>query len=92
MLILFDLLGSMARLLTEIEHEGIDLKYIAVHCHDTYGQALANIIVSLQVGMGIIIRILNTSTNRILPSSSFPINIVYSFRWVYELSIHQLLA
>jgi isopropylmalate/homocitrate/citramalate synthase len=43
------MIGSMARLLAEVQDRGVDIEHIAVHCHDTYGQALANILVSLQV-------------------------------------------
>jgi len=42
--------GSMAHLLgTLLPH--IDASKLAVHCHDTYGQALANILVALQYGI-----------------------------------------
>uniref|UniRef100_A0A7N4UX27 hydroxymethylglutaryl-CoA lyase n=1 Tax=Sarcophilus harrisii TaxID=9305 RepID=A0A7N4UX27_SARHA len=55
--------GSMKRMLESVMKE-IPLSALAVHCHDTYGQALANILTALQV-------------NPILPfslplSSSFP--------------------
>jgi len=45
--------GSMARLLGTLLSK-IDASKLAVHCHDTYGQALANILVALQHGINII--------------------------------------
>ncbi|XP_061699083.1 hydroxymethylglutaryl-CoA lyase, mitochondrial isoform X1 [Syngnathoides biaculeatus] len=41
--------GSMQEMLTAVSRE-VPLKALAVHCHDTYGQALANILVALQDG------------------------------------------
>ena len=45
--------GSMAQLLNVLldKHEA---KQLAVHCHDTYGQALSNILVALQHGINTI--------------------------------------
>ncbi|KAJ6665885.1 hypothetical protein lerEdw1_001357 [Lerista edwardsae] len=40
--------GSMKRMLESVMME-IPVSAIAVHCHDTYGQALANILTALQV-------------------------------------------
>ncbi len=45
--------GSMAQLLDTLRPE-IDSARLAVHCHDTYGQALANILVALQRGVAVI--------------------------------------
>lgn len=42
--------GSMGRLLTTLL-EDIAADRLAIHCHDTYGQALANILVALQHGI-----------------------------------------
>ncbi len=42
--------GSMARLLEVLLAE-FPAEKLAVHCHDTYGQALANILVALQHGI-----------------------------------------
>lgn len=42
--------GSMARLLETLLRR-FDSGRLAVHCHDTYGQALANILVALQHGI-----------------------------------------
>ncbi len=42
--------GSMARLLEALLQRH-DAAQLAVHCHDTYGQALANILVALQHGI-----------------------------------------
>lgn len=41
--------GSMREMLTAVMKE-VPVGALAVHCHDTYGQALANILVALQVG------------------------------------------
>ena len=43
--------GSVARLLETLAKEGVASNQIAMHCHDTYGQALANITVALQHGV-----------------------------------------
>jgi len=32
----------------------VPIEKLAVHCHDTYGQALANIYASLQMGISVI--------------------------------------
>jgi len=40
--------GAMVALLTEVSKH-IPMSCLAVHCHDTYGQALANIFAALQV-------------------------------------------
>ena len=45
--------GSMARLLSTLLPEVVPAK-LAVHCHDTYGQALANILVALQHGVAVV--------------------------------------
>jgi hydroxymethylglutaryl-CoA lyase len=42
--------GTTHRLLSEVSKK-IDVEKIAVHFHDTYGQALANILTSLQFGV-----------------------------------------
>ncbi len=42
--------GSMARLLNTLLAK-YSAKQLAVHCHDTYGQALSNILVALQHGV-----------------------------------------
>lgn len=42
--------GSMQRLLDVLLRD-IEPQRLAVHCHDTYGQALANILVALQMGV-----------------------------------------
>lgn len=43
--------GSMSEMLKAVSRE-VPLSALAVHCHDTYGQALANILVALQVRLG----------------------------------------
>lgn len=40
--------GAMKDMLSAVTHE-VPLSALAVHCHDTYGQALANTLVALQV-------------------------------------------
>lgn len=40
--------GLMKDMLTAVLHE-VPVAALAVHCHDTYGQALANTLVALQV-------------------------------------------
>jgi hydroxymethylglutaryl-CoA lyase len=40
--------GLMKDMLTAVMHE-VPVTALAVHCHDTYGQALANTLVALQV-------------------------------------------
>ncbi len=42
--------GTMRRLLETLLMD-IDPQRLAVHCHDTYGQALANILVALELGI-----------------------------------------
>lgn len=43
--------GSMSEMLEAVSRE-VPVSALAVHCHDTYGQALANILVALQVRLG----------------------------------------
>ncbi|XP_011197180.2 hydroxymethylglutaryl-CoA lyase, mitochondrial [Bactrocera dorsalis] len=45
--------GSMRRMLDEVV-KVVPPKKLAVHCHDTYGQALANILVSLEYGISVV--------------------------------------
>ena len=40
--------GAMKNLITEVS-KVVPVQKLAVHCHDTYGQALANILAALQV-------------------------------------------
>lgn len=40
--------GGMSEMLNAVKKE-VPVEALAVHCHDTYGQALANILVALQV-------------------------------------------
>ena len=40
--------GAMRALISVVSEE-VPLERLAVHCHDTYGQALANIFAALQV-------------------------------------------
>ena len=41
--------GDIERILVTLNKAKIDPKSLAIHCHDTYGQALANILIALQV-------------------------------------------
>ena len=43
--------GRVAELLRELGTRGVDVSQLAVHFHDTYGQALANTLVALQCGV-----------------------------------------
>jgi len=45
--------GSVAAMLTEVTSV-IPADRLAIHCHDTYGQALANILVALQHGIRVV--------------------------------------
>ncbi|KAI1290147.1 Hydroxymethylglutaryl-CoA lyase, mitochondrial [Halotydeus destructor] len=45
--------ASMRRLLDEVL-KVIPLEAVAVHCHDTYGQALANILTALEYGVSVV--------------------------------------
>ena len=42
--------GSIKEMINEVS-KVVPLKNLAIHCHDTYGQALANIYASLQMGI-----------------------------------------
>jgi hydroxymethylglutaryl-CoA lyase len=43
--------GQVAQLLTALDERGLPVGRLAVHFHDTYGQALANTLVALQHGV-----------------------------------------
>ncbi|XP_072532922.1 3-hydroxy-3-methylglutaryl-CoA lyase, cytoplasmic isoform X2 [Salminus brasiliensis] len=45
--------GSMAAMLHAVTTE-VPVHALAVHCHDTYGQALANILTALQMGVSVV--------------------------------------
>ncbi|XP_067336145.1 hydroxymethylglutaryl-CoA lyase, mitochondrial [Channa argus] len=45
--------GSMTEMLEAVCRE-VPVSALAVHCHDTYGQALANIFVALQMGVSVV--------------------------------------
>ena len=40
----------MSAMLAEVQSR-LPVSCLAIHCHDTYGQALANILVALQVSL-----------------------------------------
>ena len=43
----------MSAMLAEVKTR-LPVSSLAVHCHDTYGQALANILVALQMGVSVV--------------------------------------
>ncbi|CAI8020704.1 Hydroxymethylglutaryl-CoA lyase, mitochondrial [Geodia barretti] len=45
--------GSMLAMLEEVKTR-LPVSCLAVHCHDTYGQALANILIALQNGVSVV--------------------------------------
>ncbi|XP_052010286.1 hydroxymethylglutaryl-CoA lyase, mitochondrial [Xyrauchen texanus] len=45
--------GGMTEMLNAVKKE-VPVEALAVHCHDTYGQALANILVALQNGISVV--------------------------------------
>eukprot|EP00056_Hartaetosiga_gracilis_P005132 m.81623 g.81623 ORF g.81623 m.81623 type:complete len:387 (+) comp12064_c0_seq4:261-1421(+) len=45
--------GTMVRMLDAVMEE-VDVNALAVHCHDTYGQGLSNILSSLQMGVSVV--------------------------------------
>lgn len=45
--------GTMRKMLDEVVR-AIPVEYLAVHCHDTYGQALSNILTSLEYGITVV--------------------------------------
>ncbi|XP_056120336.1 hydroxymethylglutaryl-CoA lyase, mitochondrial [Rhinichthys klamathensis goyatoka] len=45
--------GGMSEMLNAVKKE-VPVEALAVHCHDTYGQALANILVALQNGVSVV--------------------------------------
>jgi len=46
--------GSTATLINCLQQQGISPDALAIHCHDTYGQALSNVLVALQHGISTI--------------------------------------
>ncbi|XP_039087306.1 hydroxymethylglutaryl-CoA lyase, mitochondrial isoform X1 [Hyaena hyaena] len=45
--------GVMKDMLSAVMHE-VPVAALAVHCHDTYGQALANTLIALQMGVSVV--------------------------------------
>jgi hydroxymethylglutaryl-CoA lyase len=45
--------GAMKAMLTEVS-KYVPVSCLAVHCHDTYGQAIANIFAALQMGVAVV--------------------------------------
>lgn len=60
--------GSMREMLEVVSKE-VPVGALAVHCHDTYGQALANILVALQVSLLPFILMLGDSNGAIFTAS-----------------------
>lgn len=56
---------GMKNLIATVSKE-VPVDRLAVHCHDTYGQALANIFAALQVGLSLF----GADTNRTVLSES----------------------
>jgi hydroxymethylglutaryl-CoA lyase len=46
--------GHVLALLDALQDNGLDLDRLAVHFHDTYGQALANTVAALQCGISVV--------------------------------------
>lgn len=46
--------GQVVALLTSLGQQGISVDQLAVHFHDTYGQALANTLIALQHGISVV--------------------------------------
>merc|ERR1719401_2324597 len=46
--------GGMEKLLDALASVGVPLSKVAVHCHDTYGQALANIHTAVRRGVSVV--------------------------------------
>ncbi|KAF4530979.1 hypothetical protein B566_EDAN013253 [Ephemera danica] len=46
--------GTMRAMLQAVLKSQVPVNVIAVHCHDTYGQALANILTALQMGVSVV--------------------------------------
>ena len=49
--------GSFRSMLAAVQ-KSVPVQHLAVHCHDTYGQALANILASIEAG----VRVVDAST------------------------------
>ncbi|XP_064596877.1 hydroxymethylglutaryl-CoA lyase, mitochondrial-like isoform X2 [Liolophura sinensis] len=45
--------GAMREMLSVVSKQ-VPVEHLAVHCHDTYGQALANIFAALQMGVSVV--------------------------------------
>lgn len=60
--------GSMKEMLTAVMKE-VPVGALAVHCHDTYGQALANILVALQVSSSLEVQHLSLRALSVLAAS-----------------------
>jgi hydroxymethylglutaryl-CoA lyase len=46
--------SKIQKVIEAVEQHGVDISEIALHAHDTYGQALANIYAALQMGVSVI--------------------------------------
>jgi len=45
--------GSFSKMISAVK-SAVPVQHLAVHCHDTYGQALANILTSLEAGITVV--------------------------------------
>lgn len=74
--------GSMCAMLNVVSRE-VPVSALAVHCHDTYGQALANILVALQV------RLLPVISLHCDDDGATFVQLLLFYRWESVLLIHQ---
>ena len=42
-------IGEIEKVLGSVNKKGVCPSMLAIHCHDTYGQALANILIAMEV-------------------------------------------
>jgi len=75
--------GSVRALLNEIVRK-VPAENLAIHCHDTYGQALANILTALEVGF---MRYAREILNLLDKIAVVVLSLLHSL--VYALSMHR---
>lgn len=63
--------GAMKQLIAVVTKH-VPIEKVAVHCHDTYGQALANILAALQV---MVLKIIQQSIKMLISYWMYSINI-----------------
>lgn len=87
--------GSMRKMLQSVL-EVVPPSNIAVHCHDTYGQALPNILVALQVSSSTFYisslkkRVIYEHTYFIYHSLYHPYSVKYHWKWLLTRQIMTL--